>query len=120
QHKSKVSQKNIITYGRTPIMDALSKFFETNNGLLRKIIIYLRMIARIRQDSHKVKTATIKKASTFLDDAEIKMFKSISDRNYSGYKEIIISEGDSSISALDAARNVVCQAIFGIRGVVTN
>lgn len=120
QHKSKVSQKNIITYGRTPIMDALGKFFETNNGLLRKIIIYLRMIARIRQDSHKVKTATIKKASTFLDDAEIKMFKSISDRNYSGYKEIIISEGDSSISALDAARNVVCQAIFGIRGVVTN
>lgn len=120
QHKSKVSQKNIITYGRAPIMDALGKFFETNNGLLRKIIIYLRMIARIRQDSHKVKTATIKKASTFLDDAEIKMFKSISDRNYSGYKEIIISEGDSSISALDAARNVVCQAIFGIRGVVTN
>lgn len=120
QHKSKVSQRNIITYGRTPIVEQLGKYFETNNSLLRRIIIYLRAIAKIRLEAHKIKTATIKKATTFLDDADVKMFRNISDRNYSGYKEIFISEGDSSISALEAARNVKCQAIFGVRGVVTN
>lgn len=120
QHKSKVDQKNILTHGRTPIMEALQKYFETNNGLLRKIVAYLRTIAKIRLESHKIKSASIKKATSFLDDAEIRMFRNISDRNYSGYKELIISEGDSSIGALEAARNVKCQAIFGIRGVVTN
>lgn len=120
QHKSKVDQKNIISHGRAPIMAELNAYFETNNGLLRKIIQYLRMIAKIRQDSHKMKAATIKKATTFLDDADLHMFRPISDRNYGGYKELIISEGDSSISAIEAARNVVCQAVFGIRGVVAN
>lgn len=120
QHKSKVGQKNIITYGRTPCVKALATYFDTNNGLLRRIVQYLRAIAKIRLEAHKIKSATIKKATSFLDDAEIKMFRNISDRNYSGYKELIISEGDSSISALEAARNVKCQAIFGIRGVVTN
>lgn len=120
QHKAKVGQRDIITYGRAPIIEQLGKYFETNNGLLRKIVQYLRAIARIRLEAHKIKSATIKKASTFLDDADIRMFRNISDRNYSGYKELIISEGDSSISALEAARNVKCQALFGVRGVVTN
>ena len=120
QHKSKVDQKNIITHGRAPIMTELTTYFETNNGLLRKIIQYLRMIAKIRLDAHKMKVATIKKATTFLDDADLHMFRPVSDRNYTGYKELIISEGDSSISAIEAARNVVCQAVFGIRGVVSN
>ena len=120
QHKSKVAQRNILTYGKQPIITELTKYFESNNGLLRRIIQYLRMIAKIRQEAHKVKAATVKKATTFLDDAEIGMFKAISDRNYSGYKELFISEGDSAISALDAARNVQCQAIFGVRGVVLN
>lgn len=120
QHKSKVSQRNILTFGKGPILVQLTNYFETNNGLLRRIVQYLRAIARARQEAHKVKTAAIKKASTFLDDADIRMFKNISDRNYSGYKELIISEGDSSISALESARNVVCQAVFGIRGVVPN
>ena len=121
QHKSKVDQKNILQYGRKPIIDALTAYFETNNGLLRKIVQYLRQIARIRQEAHKIKSVALKKPTTFLDDADIgKIFINIADRNYSGYKELILAEGDSAISAVDSARNTKCQAIFAITGVVAN
>lgn len=121
QHKSKVSSKTILTNGRKPIQEELGKYFDTNNGLLRKIVQYLRQISKIRQEAHKIKNVALKKPSTFLDDAELgDMFINISDRNYTGYKELIIVEGDSAISAVGAARNTKCQAIFAIRGVVPN
>lgn len=120
QHKSKVDQKNIIQYGKKPAMDALAKYFETNNALLRRIVQYLRQISKIRQEAHKIKTVALKKPSTFLDDADLKVFKNISDRNYSGYKELILSEGISAIAAVDSARNVKCQGMFAITGVVAN
>lgn len=121
QHKSKVDQKNILQYGRKPIIDALTTYFETNNGLLRKIVQYLRQIAKIRQEAKKIKNTALKRPSNFLDDADIgKIFVNISDRNYSGYKELILAEGDSAVSAVGSARNSACQAIFAITGVVAN
>ena len=121
QHKSKVSQKGILRDGRAPIIDALTKYYETHNGDLRKIITYLRTLSKARQEAHKVKNTALKKPMTALDDADLgKMFFNITDRNYSGYKELIIVEGDSALSAVDAARNTKCQAIFGVRGVVPN
>ena len=120
QHKSKVDQRDIIQYGKKPALEALGKYFETNNSLLRRIIQYLRQIAKIRQEAHKIKSVTLKKPSTFLDDAELKVFRNISDRNYTGYKELILSEGVSAIAAVDSARNVKCQGMFAITGVVSN
>lgn len=121
QHKSKVDQRNVLQYGRKPIIDALTEYFETNNGLLRRIVQYLRQIARIRQEAKKIKSTTLKRPSTFLDDADIgKIFVNISDRNYTGYKELILAEGDSAVSAVGSARNSQCQAIFAITGVVAN
>ena len=120
QHKSKVDQRDIIQYGKKPALDALGKYFETNNSLLRRIIQYLRQIAKIRQEAHKIKSVALKKPTTFLDDAEMKVFKNISDRNYTGYKELILSEGVSAIAAVDSARNVKCQGMFAITGVVAN
>jgi DNA gyrase subunit B len=120
QHKSKVDQKDIIQYGKKPALDALGKYFETNNSLLRRIIQYLRQIAKIRQEAHKIKAVALKKPTTFIDDADMKVFKNISDRNYTGYKELILSEGVSAIAAVDSARNVKCQGMFAITGVVAN
>lgn len=120
QHKSKVDQRDIIQYGKKPALEALNKYFETNNSLLRRIVQYLRQIAKIRLEAHKIKSVTLKKPTTFLDDADMKVFKNISDRNYTGYKELILSEGVSAIAAVDSARNVKCQGMFAITGVVAN
>lgn len=119
QHKSRVGQKDIVKYSRKPIMTALEEFFSTNNGLLRKICSYLHQIARGRLEMNKVKTKT-QKATSFLDDSEMKVFRNISDRNYPGYKELILAEGDSALAAVDSARNVVNQAIMAVTGVVPN
>ena len=120
QHKSKVDQRDIIQYGKKPAMDALTKYFETNNSLLRRIIQYLRQISKIRQEAHKIKSVALKKPTTFVDDYEMKVFKNVSDRNYQGYKELLLSEGISAIAAVDSARNVKCQGMFAITGVVAN
>ena len=120
QAKSRVGQKGFISQGKPAIVDTLTKFFETNNGQLRRIIQYLRQVVKARQETHKIKTTVLKKPSTFLDDAEMKIFTNISDRNYTGYKELILAEGDSAIAAVGSARNTKCQAIFAVTGVIAN
>lgn len=120
QHKSRVGAKDIVKYSRKPIMDALTAFFETNNALLRRICGYLHQVAKARLEISNVKKNTMKKASSFLDDAEMKIFTNISDRNRTGYKELILAEGDSAIAAIGSARNVKCQAIIAITGVIPN
>ena len=120
QHKSRVSNTDVLKNGKRLLMDQLYRYFNANSGLLRRIISYLRMIAKVRIESHKIKGTTMKKQTTFLDDNEISMFYPLADRNYNGYSEIIIAEGDSSAIAIDTARNSKYQAVFGVMGVVDN
>ena len=120
QHKSKVGNKEIQVEGKPMIYKALVDYFNSNNSLLKKIISYLRQIAKIRLEAHKIKEIDTKKPSSFLDDAEIKSFFNVSDRNYNGYKELFIAEGDSAAGALLNSRNAKYQAVFGLIGVVDN
>lgn len=120
QHKSKVSNKDVLQEGKRGINDALYQYFGANNALLRKIITYLRQISKIRTEAHKIKGISMKKPTSFLDDAEIGRFMNISDRNYGGYKELIIVEGDSAMGAVSNCRNPKNQALFGIMGVTDN
>ena len=66
----------------------------SNPMLTKKIINYLRQIAKARQESHKIKGVSVKKNTTFLDDAKIEKYFTVSNRNSSGYKEIFLCEGD--------------------------
>ena len=120
QHKSRVSNSDVLREGKKVLTDALYKYFNSNNALLRRIISYLRTISKVRMEAHKIKGVTVKKQTTFLDDVDIPMWYPLADRNYTGYKEIIIAEGDSAAVAVDNARNSTFQAIFGVMGVVTN
>lgn len=120
QHKSKVSNADVLKDGKKGLTDALYKYFNSNNALLRKIIAYLRTIAKIRLEAHKIKGVSVKKQTTFLDDNEIPLWFPLADRNYTGYSEIIIAEGDSAAIAIDNARNSKYQAVFGTMGVVNN
>ena len=116
QHKSRVSNSDVLKFGKKELMDALYKYFGSNNALLRRIISYLRVMSKIRTESHKIKKTTIKKQTSFLDDKEIPMYYPLANRNSSGYKELIIAEGDSAAVAIDNGRNSSYQAIFGVMG----
>ncbi len=120
QHKSKVSNKDILQIGRKGLAEALADYFGMNTDLLRKIIGILRKLAKARIESSKIKGVTPKKATTFLDDGEMKRFINIADRDYTGYKELIITEGDSAAGALSNSRNAKYQAIYMLRGVPDN
>ena len=120
QHKSKVSNRDVLAEGKGILTRELYRYFNNNNALLRKIITYLRQISKIRLEAHKIKGIAIKKQTSFLNDAEIKGYYPISDRNYQGYTEIIISEGDSAGIAIENARNNKHQAIYAVMGVVDN
>ena len=120
QHKSRVSNADVLKEGKKGLTDALYRYFNNNNALLRKIIAYLRTMAKVRLEAHKIKGVAVKKQTTFLDDNDIPMWYPLADRNYNGYKELIIAEGDSAAIAIDNARNSKYQAIFGVMGVVNN
>lgn len=120
QHKSKVSNKDVLATGKRGLVEALQKYFGNNNALLRRIISYLRTISKIRLEAHKIKGISTKKQTTFMDDAVIAMWHPLASRNHHGYSEIIIAEGDSAVDAVDKVRNTTYQAVLGVQGVVDN
>lgn len=121
QHKSKVSNDDIVKVGKNELQNALGQYFNTNSGLLRKILGYLRQMSRIRLESHKIKGLPGKKNTTFLDDAEYGVkFKNVSYPNSHGYKELFITEGDSAYGAINNVRDARYQATFALTGVTNN
>lgn len=120
QHKSTVESEEIDDLGRKGIMKALSEFFSVNNGLLNKLIAYYRQMAKIRLEAYKIKGLKPPKAMTVYDEAEIRGFTPVADSNRKGYKELIITEGESAAGAIIAARNPYYQAVYHTQGVMTN
>ena len=94
QHKTKVSNNDIITDAKKGLYSAIFKVMNNNPQLMKKIITYLRQIAKARQESHKIKGVSVKKNTTFLEDAEIEKYFTVSNRNSTGYKELFLCEGD--------------------------
>lgn len=121
QHKSKLSSQDVLKSGRYMISKALTAYFHENPGLLRKILGYLRNVAKARLESNKIRgVSTSKKPTTLMEDAAIKGFYNIANRHFKGYKELYICEGDSAVGALNNCRNAKYQALYGIRGVTDN
>ena len=94
QTKTKVSNTEIITDAKKGLYNILYKTMNNNPQLLKKIIGYLRQIARARHEAHKIRGVTVKKNTTFLEDAEIDKYFTVSNRNSTGYKELLLCEGD--------------------------
>lgn len=94
QHKSKVSNADVLTEGKKGLYQAVYNVLNNNPNLLKKTINYLRTVAKARQESHKIKGVATKRATTFLEDAEIDKYFTVSNRNSSGYKELYLAEGD--------------------------
>lgn len=120
QHKTKVTNQDVLDDAPAMLTESLAKYFDKDNGLLRKIIQYLRMVAKARLEANKIKGVKVAKNTTFIDDLAIPGFKNITDRHYSGYTEIFLTEGLSAGGSINNARNRKYQAILEMRGPINN
>lgn len=120
QHKTRVSNMEIVTPAKRGLYEALTEAMNNNQGLLRKIVGYLRQIAKARYESHKIRGVSVKKKTTFLEDSEIRSFIQVKNRNSTHYRELFICEGISSGGAINNCRNPEYQAIYTIQGVTDN
>ena len=94
QNKSKVSNQDVASDGRKGLQNALYKVMNNNPQVLKKILTYLRQISKARHESHKIKGVSVKKNTSFLEDAEIEKYFTVANRNSTGYKELFLCEGD--------------------------
>ena len=120
QHKSSVESAEIESDMKDLVKDKLASFFALNNALLNKIIGYLRNVAKIRLEVLKMKGVKPPKPLSMHDEAAIKGYFPLRDRNHKGYCELFIAEGDSAAGAIKIARNPEYQAVFASRGVLAN
>lgn len=120
QHKTRVSNSDVNKYGKSLFMSGLEEYFDKNKATLRKIVQYLRTIAKARMESEKIKGVSQKKMTTFLDEVTLTNFYPLRDRNYLGYREIYFAEGLSAGSQLNTVRNNMYQAILCMRGPINN
>jgi len=63
---------------------------------------------------------SVKKTTTFLEDAEIEKYFTVSNRNSTGYKELFLCEGDSAAGGILNSRNPAYQAVYTVQGVTDN
>lgn len=120
QHKTKVSNSDVMSDGSRALIGALYKVMNNNQALLKKVISYLRNIAKARQESHKIKGVSVKKNTTFLEDAKIDKYFTVANRNSTGYKELYLAEGDSAAGGILNSRNPSYQAVYTVNGVTDN
>ena len=120
QHKSKVGSEEIYKYIKPTLIAKLEKYFSNNQTLLAKIISYLRQIAKIRVDSYAVKGIKPPKQMSLYDEADIKKYTPISERNKKDYCELIITEGDSASGSIKQTRHPYYQALYTTGGVFSN
>lgn len=120
QHKTKVSNNEIIPEAKKGLYGVIYKVMNNNPQLMKKIITYLRQIARARHESKKIRGVAVKKTTTFLEDAEIDKYFTVSNRNSTGYKELFLCEGDSAAGGILNSRNASYQAVYTVQGVTDN
>ena len=120
QNKTKVDNTDVEKIGKPGLVQALYNVMNNNPGTMKKIINYLRVIAKARQESHKIRGVSTKKQTTFLEDSEIDKYFTVSNRNSTSYKELFLCEGDSAAGAILNCRNAAYQAVYTVQGVTDN
>ena len=120
QVKERVGNEYMQTDSRKQMQKALDAYFISNQATLKRIIDYLRKMAKIRLASHSMKGLDAKKTQTWADEREVSTYIGLSDRNTKGYTELFICEGDSAGRHVANMVDHRYQAVYLLRGVIPN
>lgn len=120
QVKERVGNEYMQTDSRKQMQKALDTYFISNQATLKRIIDYLRKMAKIRLTSHSMKGLDAKKTQTWADEREVSTYIGLSDRNTKGYTELFICEGDSAGRHVANMVDHRYQAVYLLRGVIPN
>lgn len=120
QVKERVGNEYMQTDSRKQMQKALDTYFISNQVTLKRIIDYLRKMAKIRLASHSMKGLDAKKTQTWADEREVSTYIGLSDRNTKGYTELFICEGDSAGRHVANMVDHRYQAVYLLRGVIPN
>lgn len=121
QTKQKVTNEEFYKPLRSLTYKALDEYFKVNQKDLKKATDKVRLNAKARIESNKVRNSVIRGETTNFDEHTMKNFAPANNRGKNDYRELIIIEGDSALgSARNGRFDNDTQAMFALRGVPLN
>lgn len=122
QTKHKVGNNDLFKPIRTMTYQELTNFFKNNPKLLKKVCDRVKLNAKARLESTKVRTSVIKGVKTSnLEEHLMENFEPCNNRGKNEYKELFIIEGRSAKGTSSEGRfDRDTQAIYSLRGVPLN
>ena len=120
QTKQKVGKQMLYPIIKDLTTQALKEYFDNNPKELERICQFIRLMAKARVETTKMKNNMIKKDKNILSHYDIEGYTPPNHKKKGQYKEVAILEGDSAESSCDAARNKDICGMFKIDGVPGN
>lgn len=117
--KTKIDAPGLKPYLTKIIQDGLDEFFSKNQGILNEYIKIVKLNAKARIESAKIKVATQKERLSSFKEHEMKNYRRCNNTG-KRFKEIFLVEGDSASGSCVNARDADTQAMFLFRGVTAN
>lgn len=120
QTKEKLANDLLTEPIKQLTMNLLSAHFEEKKEKLNQLIKIVKLNAKARIESNKVKQSVMKERTNTFAEHQMKNFIPANNRGKNQYREIYIVEGKSTLGSLAGGRNQDTQAFFAMRGVTAN
>ena len=119
QTKEKLTSNSFFKPLRNMTFKALEEYFKSHQKDLKKIVDFIKTIAKARTQANKIRNAVIKGDTNPFSDHLLKNFKPALNKG-NLYREIFLIEGDSALGTARQARDTKSQALFSLYGVPPN
>lgn len=120
--KKKVAADQLTPIIMDSVTELLTDYFEgttEKDTRLKQLVKVIKLNAKARIESSKIKASTTKESMNYLKEYTIKNYTPPTGRGNS-YREILMVEGDSAGGCANQARDPETQGVFAFRGVVAN
>lgn len=119
QTKEKLSNSAFFKPLRNMTFNALDEYFKTNTKELKKITDFVKINAKVRIESAKVRNLVTLEKTTSYEEHTMPNFVPANNTG-NNYRELFLIEGISSKGTARAGRDTFTQALFALRGVPLN